>query len=83
MWSFGLLCDECCKTDELIHDCDGVGQMNSFCAKPYDAMRFVRYEEELLMLTITLLGTAATMPLPERALTAAVAECGKSDAKRS
>ena len=26
------------------------------------------------MLTITLLGTAATMPLPERALTAAVAE---------
>ena len=28
------------------------------------------------MLTITLLGTAATMPLPERALTAAVAECG-------
>lgn len=47
MWSFGLLCDECCKTDELIHDCDGVGQMNSFCAKPYDAMRFVRYEEEL------------------------------------
>ena len=27
------------------------------------------------MLTITLLGTAATMPLPERALTAAVAEC--------
>ena len=28
------------------------------------------------MLTITLRGTAATMPLPERALTAAVAECG-------
>lgn len=28
------------------------------------------------MLTITLLGTAATMPLPQRALTAAVAECG-------
>ena len=28
------------------------------------------------MLTITLLGTAATMPLPERALTAAAAECG-------
>ena len=28
------------------------------------------------MLTITLLGTAATMPLPERALTAAVAEWG-------
>ena len=28
------------------------------------------------MLTITLLGTAATMPLPDRALTAAVAECG-------
>ena len=28
------------------------------------------------MLTITLLGTAATMPLPERALTAAVVECG-------
>ncbi len=27
------------------------------------------------MLTITLLGTAATMPLPDRALTA-VAECG-------
>lgn len=27
------------------------------------------------MLTVTLLGTAATMPLPERALTAAVAEC--------
>ena len=27
------------------------------------------------MLTITLLGTAATMPLPDRALTAAVAEC--------
>ena len=27
------------------------------------------------MLTITLLGTAATMPLPERALTAAVAAC--------
>lgn len=27
------------------------------------------------MLTITLLGTAATMPLPERALTAALAEC--------
>ena len=26
------------------------------------------------MLTITLLGTAATMPLPERALTAAVAD---------
>ena len=30
----------------------------------------------VFMLTITLLGTAATMPLPERALTAAVAECG-------
>ena len=29
------------------------------------------------MLTITLLGTAATMPLPDRALTAAVAECGE------
>lgn len=28
------------------------------------------------MLTITLLGTAATMPLPERALSAAYAECG-------
>ena len=28
------------------------------------------------MLTITLLGTAATMPLPDRALTAAVAGCG-------
>lgn len=28
------------------------------------------------MLTITLLGTAATMPLPERALTVALAECG-------
>ena len=28
------------------------------------------------MLTITLLGTAATMPLPDRALTTAVAECG-------
>ena len=28
------------------------------------------------MLTITLPGTAATMPLPDRALTAAVAECG-------
>ncbi|MGN0708559.1 MAG: ribonuclease Z [Faecalibacterium sp.] len=28
------------------------------------------------MLTVTLLGTAATMPLPDRALTAAVAECG-------
>ena len=28
------------------------------------------------MLTITLLGTAATMPLPDRALTAARAECG-------
>ena len=28
------------------------------------------------MLTITLLGTAATMPLPDRALTAALAECG-------
>lgn len=28
------------------------------------------------MLTIILLGTAATMPLPDRALTAAVAECG-------
>ena len=28
------------------------------------------------MLTITLLGTAATMPLPDRALTAATAECG-------
>ena len=28
------------------------------------------------MLTITLLGTAATMPLPDRALTAAAAECG-------
>ena len=27
------------------------------------------------MLTITLLGTAATMPLPDRALTTAVAEC--------
>ena len=27
------------------------------------------------MLTITLLGTAATMPLPDRALTAAAAEC--------
>lgn len=27
------------------------------------------------MLTVTLLGTAATMPLPDRALTAAVAEC--------
>ena len=29
-----------------------------------------------VMLTITLLGTAATMPLPDRALTAALAECG-------
>lgn len=28
------------------------------------------------MLTVTLLGTAATMPLPERALSAAVLECG-------
>ncbi len=28
------------------------------------------------MLTITLLGTAATMPLPDRALTVALAECG-------
>ena len=28
------------------------------------------------MLTIPLLGTAATMPLPDRALTAALAECG-------
>ena len=28
------------------------------------------------MLTITLLGTAATMPLPDRALTAALAACG-------
>ncbi len=28
------------------------------------------------MLTITLLGTAATMPLPERALTVVLAECG-------
>ena len=28
------------------------------------------------MLTITLLGTAATMPLPDRALSAALAECG-------
>lgn len=28
------------------------------------------------MLTVKLLGTAATMPLPDRALTAAVAECG-------
>ena len=27
------------------------------------------------MLTMTLIGTAATMPLPDRALTAAVAEC--------
>ena len=28
------------------------------------------------MLTITLLGTAATMPLPDRALSAAFAACG-------
>ena len=28
------------------------------------------------MLTITLLGTAATMPLPDRALSAAAACCG-------
>ena len=27
------------------------------------------------MLTVTLLGTAATMPLPDRALSAAVIEC--------
>ena len=32
-------------------------------------------DTERLMLTITLLGTAATMPLPDRALTAAATEC--------
>ena len=44
--------------------------------RPYHDEELPQVYEELLMLTITLLGTAATMPLPERALTAAVAECG-------
>ena len=33
------------------------------------------------MLTITLLGTAATMPLPDRALSAAFAACGSTAAR--
>lgn len=47
LWSFGLLCDECCKTDELIHSVNGIKHINSFCAKSYSDTRFWRYEESL------------------------------------
>lgn len=47
VWSFGLLCDECCKTDEILHGMSGVRQMNTLCTKSGDDERFVHYEAAL------------------------------------
>lgn len=47
LWSFGLLCDECCKTDELLCESVGIPQINCFCAKAFDDCRFQRYEKNL------------------------------------
>ena len=64
LWSFGLLCDECCKTDELIHSANGIRQINSFCAKSYSDTRFRRYEESLRS-GISELCAAAVIPEPD------------------
>ena len=64
LWSFGLLCDECCKTDELIHSVNEIKQISSFCAKSYSDTRFRRYEESLRS-GISELCTAAGIPEPD------------------
>lgn len=72
MWSFGLLCDECCKTDELLHSRDGVPQLNSFCAKTHDTMRFVHYEEGLRSALEYIRAQSGVELLPEKSVCAAV-----------
>lgn len=47
VWSFGLLCDECCKTDEILHGMSGVRQINTLCTKSGDDERFAQYEASL------------------------------------
>lgn len=47
VWSFGLLCDECCKTDEILHGLRGVRQMNTLCTKGDDEARYEHYESAL------------------------------------
>lgn len=47
LWSFGLLCDECCKTDELITSEAKMKNWQSFCLRPGINGRFAQYEQKL------------------------------------
>lgn len=47
LWSFGLLCDECCKTDELICANTKIRSWQSFCQRPGQEGRYRMYEEGL------------------------------------
>jgi len=47
LWSFGLLCDECCKTDELITAEAELKNWQSFCPRPGQDGRYQLYEQRL------------------------------------
>lgn len=47
LWSFGLLCDECCKTDELITAQVNIQSWQSICQRPGQAQRYAYYEKRL------------------------------------
>ena len=47
LWSFGLLCDECCKTDELITAQTNIQSWQSICQRPGQTQRYHFYEQRL------------------------------------
>lgn len=47
LWSFGLLCDECCKMDEWIAAETSLKSWQSFCPKPGSERRFAYYQQRL------------------------------------
>lgn len=47
LWGFGLLCDECCKTDELITAQTNIQSWQSICQRPGQTQRYHFYEQRL------------------------------------
>ena len=47
LWSFGLLCDECPKTDERIQALMQLEMLSTFCGHMSDEQEFKRYEKSL------------------------------------
>jgi hypothetical protein len=47
LWSFGLLCDECPKTDEQLSACTGLSSIVSLCPRLGGVERFPVYERSL------------------------------------